>query len=88
MEHFDTHHWSNECEQTREIGWYNVNGVKDCKEQNHSVVLQYSVKNSHKCINTTPKVSRINMFNQKLQNWKKFCFFGIFSAYFGVKKVI
>ncbi len=48
-----------------------MNGVKDCKKDNHSVVRQYSVKNSRKCIKTILKVSPINMFYQNLQIAKK-----------------
>ncbi len=49
-------------------------------KNNHYVVHQYSVKKSRKCIKTILKVSRINMFNQKLQNCKTiFAFLGIFS---------
>ncbi len=32
MEHFNTHRWSNECEQTKENGRYNVNGINNCKK--------------------------------------------------------
>ncbi len=53
-----------------------------------SVIRQYSVKNFYKCIKTTLNVSRINMFNQKLQNWKNYIFLGMFSIYFVVKKFI
>ncbi len=72
MEHFNTHHWNNESEQTSQNVWCNVNSIKDYKN-NHSVIRQYLEKNSHKCIKTILKVSQIKIFNQKLQ--KNFCFF-------------
>ncbi len=71
MEHFNMHHWSNEHKQTRENVFCNMNGVKECKKNSHSIVRQYSVKNSRKCIKTILKVSQNNMFNKKLQNCQK-----------------
>ncbi len=56
------------------------------KKHNHSVVRQYSVKNSHKCIKTILKVSQINMFNQKLQNWKKKFFWEYLASVLWLKK--
>ncbi len=73
MEHFNTHHWSNECEQTRENVWCNVNGVKDCKRpvilSIVSILWKIPVNQSWKCPQLTSLIK-----NYKLA--KNVCLFG------------
>ncbi len=65
MEHFNMHHWSNRLwtnyGKMCNVIWMASRIVKS----SHSVVCQYLVKNSCKCIKTNLKVSQIKTFNQK-----------------------
>ncbi len=58
----------NKLERMCDVMWM---ASRIVKKNNHSVVRHCSIKNSRKCIKTIPKVSLINIFNQKLWNCQK-----------------
>ncbi len=87
-EHFNMHHRSNACEQTRENVWCNINGVKDCKKTIVLSLVSFRQKILVNVLKQSWKFPKLKCFIKYCKVAKKNFLFGNIQHLICGKKVI